>query len=590
MIYCINPNCSERENPDDAEVCEYCGNRLLLENEPRFKSEKKYRLHLIKPVQELHPMRTVELFEAKDVESGEIRVVKMLKTPFIRVFEPEMYDFYIEHFQREFATLKRFRHSGIPRVNTEDYLTHDLTTTPNTIHCISFPKIEGMDLKQWIAENPKISNEQAYDWLSQLADILHHVHQLGYFHRDIKPSNIMLQPNGKLMLIDFGGVRQISQSYLVKVSTAENETGVSRYDDVSILMSHGYTPLEQFNGKALPQSDFYALGRTMIRLVTGKEVTDLPIDKKTGNTQWRQAAPQIAKPFADFIDELCAIAPTERPKSTRDILTRVQKLPRQIKWQQRLHSPLFGIPAVLLFCVLVVVAGIFGAQKFSRYYFLLANERQSKGKLEEARGYYERAIQLDSTNKTAYNNLGVVCQQLQDVDCVLESYYKGLDVKPNDEVLFYNLGTIHEDVQDYAKARQYYQKSIDASQGQYLAPVNNLARLDLLDNKPQEAEARIQKVLEQSDHDRVMASLYKNLGWAQYQQKQYVQAVVSLKKSMQFNPEEVSAHCLLAKAENALGQPSTINWEICIFAKSDLPEIWEWRYQYIQQKEKIVKP
>ncbi|NJK29726.1 MAG: protein kinase, partial [Acaryochloris sp. SU_5_25] len=438
MIYCINPNCSERENRDDAEVCEYCGNRLIIENEPQFKSEKKYRLHLIEPVQEPHPMRTVELFEAKDVDSGEIRVLKLLKTPFIRVFEPDMFDFYIEHFQREFETLKRFNHPGIPRVNTEDYLTLDLTTTPNTIHAISFPKIEGVDLKQWMHQNPKISNEQAYDWLSQIADILNHVHQLGYFHRDIKPSNIMLQPDGKLMLIDFGGVRQISRSYLAKVSTAENESGVPRYDDVSILMSHGYTPLEQFNGKALPQSDFYALGRTLIRLVTGKELTDLPIDKKTGNTQWRQDAPQISKPLADFIDDLCAIAPTDRPKSTRDILARLKKLPRQIKWQQRLHSPTFGILAVLVFCALLVGGVKYGTQKLSRYYVLLANEQQSKGEFEAARGYYERAIQFDPNNKTAYNNLGVVCRDLQDLPCVLESFRKGLEVKPNDEVIFYN--------------------------------------------------------------------------------------------------------------------------------------------------------
>lgn len=589
MIYCINPNCQERENPDNAEVCEYCGNPLIIENHPEFKSEKKYRLQLIKPAQELHPMRPVEVFEAKDIDTGEIRVLKLLKTPFLKVFELHRFDFYIEHFEREFETLKLFDHPGIPRVNFEDYLTFDLITGPNTIHCINFPKIEGVDLKQWMSQNPKLSHEQAYDWLSQIANILHHVHQLGFFHRDIKPSNIMLQPNGKLMLIDFGGVRRISSSYLAKVSTAENTTGDGRPDDVSILMSHGYTPLEQFNGKALPQSDFYALGRTLIRLVTGKDFSKLPIDEKTGNNQWRQEAPQIAKPLADFIDELSAVAPTDRPKSTREILARLEKLPRRIKWQQRLHSPTFKIMGVLLMSLFVLGLVKGGSVFIAERYFRLAMEQQLKGDLKSARTSYEWAIRLDGNNKTAYNNLGLVCRGLGDLPCVLENYKRGLKIKPDDKTIFYNLGGIYEDFQDYKKAREYYQQSIDASQGKFSPPISNLARLDLLDQKPQKAEVQIREILDQSAHDRVKASLYKNLGWSQYQQKQYAQAVVSLNKSLEFNGEEVSPYCLLAKAENALGQPSAMNWEICFLVKSKLPEVEEWRRQYIQKKENESK-
>ncbi|MGR3277859.1 protein kinase domain-containing protein [Acaryochloris marina NIES-2412] len=536
----------------------------------------------------------VEVFECEDttggegVEAGTHLIIKIL----LARDRLDPYDAKrVNLLYRESKALKDVTHPGIPNAPKDGFFCLGDTGLANEVYCLVQKKIEGQTLEKWLDDQGPISEKLALDWLNQLAEILHAVHQKGYFHRDIKPANIMIKPDGKLVLIDFGAARDLTDTFLARISSAPLESDYKHELEVTSIFTAGYAPPEQMNGKGLPQSDFYALGRTIVHLLTGVHPNRLPGDIFTGKLTWRDKVPQLSKPFADFLDKLMSIPPGKRPQNTASLLLYLQSsLPKQLKRNRLFNDRRFQIGLGILFLSLLAIGFKLGTQRLSRHYFLLANEQQSQGKLAEARGYYEQAIQLNSTNKSAYNNLGVVCQQLQDVDCVLESYYKGLDVKPKDDVLFYNLGTIHEDVQDYAKARQYYQKSIDASQGQYLAPVNNLARLDLLDNKPQEAEARIQQVLDQSDHDRVMASLYKNLGWARYQQKQYVQAVVSLKKSMQFNPEEVSTHCLLAKAENALGQPSIANWEICMFAKSDLPEIWEWRYQYIQQKENTAKP
>jgi serine/threonine protein kinase len=92
-----------------------------------------------------------------------------------------------------------------------------------------------------------ITQAQAIDWLQQLVDILEKVHRLNYFHRDIKPQNIMRKPNGQLVLIDFGTAREVSETYMAKVEGGLNVTGI---------VSPGYTPPEQTNGKAVPASDF----------------------------------------------------------------------------------------------------------------------------------------------------------------------------------------------------------------------------------------------------------------------------------------------------------------------------------------------
>jgi serine/threonine protein kinase len=87
------------------------------------------------------------------------------------------------------------------------------------VHCIVMEKIDGLDLKQWMKQqgNQPISEKQALNWLKQVADILHLVHQKNYFHRDIKPANIMIRSTGQLVLIDFGTARELTYTYLAEV-------------------------------------------------------------------------------------------------------------------------------------------------------------------------------------------------------------------------------------------------------------------------------------------------------------------------------------------------------------------------------------
>ncbi len=71
------------------------------------------------------------------------------------------------------------------------------------------------------------------------------------------------------MHLDFGGAREITKTYLAKVSTSGGtSTGTSLGYEVTAVRTACYSPLEQINGQAVPQSDFYALGRTLVYSVT----------------------------------------------------------------------------------------------------------------------------------------------------------------------------------------------------------------------------------------------------------------------------------------------------------------------------------
>jgi WD40 repeat protein len=226
----------------------------------------------------------------------------------------------IELFQQEAAVLSQLNHPGTPRVEPDGYFQFFPNNSTEPVHCIIMEKIDGLNLKQWMKQqgNHPISEKQAFNWLKQLAEILHLVHQKNYFHRDIKPENIMIRSNGQLVLIDFGTARELTYTYLADVGGAGSVTKIS---------SAGYTPPEQEKGHAVPQSDFYALGRTFVYLLTGKQATDSAIyEPLTDTCHWRKLALDISEPFANLIDKLMAPTAAKRHKNTQEILDEIASL------------------------------------------------------------------------------------------------------------------------------------------------------------------------------------------------------------------------------------------------------------------------
>lgn len=221
-------------------------------------------------------------------------------------------------FQREAKVLSQLRHPGIPQVEAGGYFVFTQADRPH--HCLVMEKIPGQDLSKCLAEqnHRPITVEQALDWLRQLSEILGLIHRQQYFHRDIKPANIMVKPNGQLVLIDFGGVREVTESYLADQQA--DRTASTR------LHSRGYTPLEQVDGHPVPQSDFFALGRTFVHLLTGKAPYCFRTEASTGRLLWRQGAPQVPVALADLLDQMMAPFPGDRPQTAQDILDQLVDL------------------------------------------------------------------------------------------------------------------------------------------------------------------------------------------------------------------------------------------------------------------------
>ena len=170
------------------------------------------------------------------------------------VGEKENYDKGKERFLKEAQTMAMFsKDKGIVKAL-------DFFEINNTAYIV-MEYLEGVTLKQYLAENKRIDAEDLVELLVPLIEALDEIHSQGLIHRDISPDNIMVLPDGRIKLMDFGAARDYT------------EFGEK---SLSIVLKPGYAPPEQYqtHGVQGPWTDIYALCATMYKCITGENPPD----------------------------------------------------------------------------------------------------------------------------------------------------------------------------------------------------------------------------------------------------------------------------------------------------------------------------
>lgn len=568
-MLCVVPHC-HREIDSNALSCPYCGMTTLLND----------RFQIRHPLRSLEPPQAIDVFEVLDTQTRQPKILKVLNLPTTKR---------LELLEREAAILSLIRHPGIPQVDlSSGYFSLSIPNSPHRLQCLVLEKIPGITLEEWLTKSQLLTQDQAIDWLTQLAEILHHLHGQGYFHRDIKPSNIMLKPDGKLALIDFGSVRELTGTYLAKVSRGSESNQIA---DVTIVTSANYTPLEQIHGRAVPQSDFYALGRTFIHLLTQTPLINLPEDPKTGRLVWRDQARQISPTLADLIDDLTALLAAQRPQNTKILLNLIQRIPQQERRRQFFRSPLFRVTMGAL-CTGAAFIGYQGFRQLSAYRHSEQGLAASlQGQLEVAKDHLTKATEMMPDNSDFHNNLAVVCQQLgtpAGQTCASQHYEKAIRLsrQPSQRLTaYYNLGNLYEEQGDLQNAEKYYKIVAKTNTKQSIDANNNLARLLILSNDIKSAEAIINQALQQQPDPVSRAALLKNQGWINLLKRNYPQARRQLQESLQLDPNRTDTYCLLAQVDERSQQIANANknWESCLLGDSITPEVREWQLPKLRQ-------
>ncbi len=509
MNYCINPQCNNRQNSEELDFCQACGNTLFIEN----------RYRIVRPLRQPKPAHPTDIFEVEDwgtdlEDWGSLKVLKVLKYD----NNPDL----VRLFKQEARVLMWLRHPGIPRVEADGYFTVLPQKSSKQLHCLVMEKIEGENLEEWLVNHGKIYQDEALDWLQQITEILDMLHSQNLLHRDLKPSNLILRPNGQLTVIDFGTI------------------GVGDWGTTKIG-SLGYAAPEQMTGEAVLQSDFFALGRTFVHLLTGQSPMNFPTERKTGKIIWRNYAPQISPLLGDFIDELMNPVPQRRPKHTGFILKKSQELSQKIAEQTRAPTQ---IQVYFQFFLLMLMGFMGLGFLLPKIPILIQNyifptidknltnigfEQYQNSNLGRAKFYYQFALKFNHENAASYLQLGLICESRQDFGCAKTEYQQAID--------------------SAVSRNNHYVK---------VAAINNLSRLQIwLDGNSKIAiknltlglqlMSELQQKYPGNLTQGIESNLHKNLGWAYFQKLNYSQAQSHLKTAIQLNPENAPAQCLLAQ-------------------------------------------
>ena len=279
-------NCTHTDNPPNNLFCTHCG-------QPIVEQELFIRHYQILKTLGKGGMGTTYIaWDQKGKTTGNslLLVLKEMNADMAQIAKAR------ELFEREARILQLLNHRGIPKYydffveNNKKYLAMGL--------------VHGQNLEQWIYERGPLTPPQAIDWMLQTCDILDYLHSLKppLVHRDVKPANLMVRNlNNQIVLLDFGAVKEIGTPPGTRIG------------------AEGYSAPEQDRGQPCPQSDLYAIGPTLIFLLTGNAPLKYYHLQGSGYRFDVSNIPTITPELGNVIKKVCEPRLSDRYQTTKEL-------------------------------------------------------------------------------------------------------------------------------------------------------------------------------------------------------------------------------------------------------------------------------
>lgn len=220
--------------------------------------------------------------------------------------------------QNQINILKQLDHPMIPRF-ADAYMT-------NGKAIIVQEYVAGTTLEDIVNEYGGQSVEHVVDWIGQICNVMGYLHMQSpmFIYRDVKPANFILEPSGRIRVVDFDIIRSYKSG---------------RTEDTVNLGTKGYAAPEQFGGRGQtdPRTDVYGIGVTMYRLLTGADVQERNIILNPITLD----EPGILSGLAYIINKCTQFNPRERYNSCDELLNdlvRYNELPPKKGFLSRLKK------------------------------------------------------------------------------------------------------------------------------------------------------------------------------------------------------------------------------------------------------------
>ncbi len=183
------------------------------------------------------------VFLAEDFQTGEKVVIKI---PYPGQLEDSSIR---ERFRREMEIGKLLNHSDVPMA---------LALSEGNPPYLVSKYVEGKSLAKLLSDNGRFPIDQAVGMVANLLDTLHYCHRKGVYHRDLKPENLLLAPDGRLKIVDFG------------IALMEGAPRVTWRGFSGLMGTPEYMSPEQIRGeRGSGASDIYAIGCLTYQLLSG---------------------------------------------------------------------------------------------------------------------------------------------------------------------------------------------------------------------------------------------------------------------------------------------------------------------------------
>lgn len=292
------------------------------------------------------------------------------------------YEVVTQSLTMEIDLLKKLRHPHLPSII--DIIDRD----DNFLIVMDY--VEGMTLENIMLENGAQSQKDVIEWSIQLCDVLQYLHsrEPSIIYRDMKPSNVMLNYDGKVMLIDFGTAREYKERAL---------------GDTTCLGTKGYAAPEQFGGQGQsdPRTDIYCLGATMYHLLTGHNPSNAPYEMYP-ITQWN---PELSSGLEKIIQKCTQKNPEDRFQTVeelKDALKNYKDLDTPMIEQAKKSLRVFAILLILTLCCSIC----FGVSQLQTKVYQINQYETTVNTLEEVKDvsvhatYWRELIELQQQSKS----------------------------------------------------------------------------------------------------------------------------------------------------------------------------------------------
>jgi serine/threonine protein kinase len=236
------------------------------------------------------------------------------KTVVLQGIDADVYQKYLQKFIEEAQTLARLDHPNIVRVV-------DIFEENNTAYIV-MPFVEGQTLQQIVDKGGRLDYETAVNYIAQVAEAVAYIHERDILHRDIKPENIIITPENRAVLIDFGSAREF-----VHDKTAAHTS----------IITAGYAPPEQYStvSRKGAYSDIYSLGATFYFTLTARKPTDAAARTMEQMSEPRSLVPTVPAEANSTIMRAMELQPERRQQKVGEFMDNLLNKSRDNKSQQQ---------------------------------------------------------------------------------------------------------------------------------------------------------------------------------------------------------------------------------------------------------------